>query len=378
MTIPTNNHDESTVLQSESPSQEIQEALNNETQSSSAEVSEADEESEASEYEEDSYTNSMDTPTVSFGEVIGGSFFSPGACFICCGRVTAGGLLNVGLSLLLLGFFVCAEFFEFFPLPGMLLIIVLISFLWIGCALACRYKTKAMIPGGRIFLASISLVTFWFPIVVSCFLAFSFMMQQTWMANDKMLPQIRKGDTVLVDRLTYRIHPPERGDLVLIQEVYEDTGKVNRRSFFARVIALPGDVIQIKNGVPYVNKEPLNEFYPKSVIEEFKLGVKPHAATIFELPHGVSITDPQKDPVPSRYYPIRVSTQLFFTQTESLKLEPKQYFVLVDNRDDTGFSYIKTSFGSIVHESMIKGQPRFIVYNSVDGSGFERFGYKLR
>ena len=183
------------------------------------------------------------TPTVSFGDAAGGALFSPGACFVCTGHLSLGSLFNIVLSLLFLGFLVASELLEFFPLPGLLFLFSLTILLWIGSALGTRDKAKAMVPGGRLFLASFSVVTFWFPIILSMVIASNFVMQQTWMANDKMLPQIHKGDTVLVDRLSYKLEPVERGDLVLIQELYNDNGNVNRRSFFARVIALPGDLI---------------------------------------------------------------------------------------------------------------------------------------
>jgi signal peptidase I len=66
-----------------------------------------------------------------------------------------------------------------------------------------------------------------------------------------MVPQ----DRVLVNRVVYRLHPPHRGDVVVLDSVA--VGRV----LIKRVIGVPGDTIALKGGFVYVNGRRLREPY---------------------------------------------------------------------------------------------------------------------
>ena len=54
------------------------------------------------------------------------------------------------------------------------------------------------------------------------------------------------------DSVRYAIHPPERGEVVVFQ--FPDPVKDNpKKDFVKRVIGLPGETVEVKDGVPYVN-----------------------------------------------------------------------------------------------------------------------------
>lgn len=72
-------------------------------------------------------------------------------------------------------------------------------------------------------------------------------------SGDSMIPTYYDGDTVLVNRLA-RI---DRGDLVV---VLEDNGKY----VIKRVVGMPGDKFQIKDGLVFIN----GEHYPEDYIYE--------------------------------------------------------------------------------------------------------------
>jgi signal peptidase I len=63
-----------------------------------------------------------------------------------------------------------------------------------------------------------------------------------------MSPTLLPGDFVLVNRLVYSVHPPRRGDLIVFH--FPKTGG---REFLKRVIGLPGDVVEEKDGRYSVN-----------------------------------------------------------------------------------------------------------------------------
>jgi len=71
------------------------------------------------------------------------------------------------------------------------------------------------------------------------------------------------SDRVLANRFVYRFTDPERGDIVVFRtppkarEVCPGPGDV----FVKRLIGLPGDTIEIRDGQLYVNQEPLPESY---------------------------------------------------------------------------------------------------------------------
>ncbi len=64
------------------------------------------------------------------------------------------------------------------------------------------------------------------------------------------------GNADLPTRVVYPFHQPQRGDIV----VFEYPGDV-RKDYIKRVIGLPGETIEIRDGSVYVNNQPLDEPY---------------------------------------------------------------------------------------------------------------------
>ena len=70
--------------------------------------------------------------------------------------------------------------------------------------------------------------------------------------SKSMLPTIRYGDRVLVDKRAYRHDPVERGDIVVFANPNE-----RHQRWIKRIVALPGDVVEITKGHILVNGEKL-------------------------------------------------------------------------------------------------------------------------
>jgi signal peptidase I len=68
------------------------------------------------------------------------------------------------------------------------------------------------------------------------------------LSSISMSPTLLPGDSVLVNRLIYYLHPPQRGDLIVFR--FPQTGG---REFVKRVIGLPGDVVEEQGGRFSVN-----------------------------------------------------------------------------------------------------------------------------
>jgi signal peptidase I len=88
-----------------------------------------------------------------------------------------------------------------------------------------------------------------------------------------MEPTLQIGDMVLVNRFIYHLHPPRRGDIIVFHPPgHGDTPVPGAKTeasvnYIKRVIGLPGETIQIKNGTvlicsaPHVGCHALHESY---------------------------------------------------------------------------------------------------------------------
>ncbi|MEI6316610.1 MAG: signal peptidase I [bacterium] len=72
-----------------------------------------------------------------------------------------------------------------------------------------------------------------------------------------MAPNFASSDYLIVDELSYRFHPPHRGDVVIFHPPIDPSAY-----YIKRVIGIPGDHIEVKNGVVTIT----NAQFPKGVI----------------------------------------------------------------------------------------------------------------
>ncbi len=113
-----------------------------------------------------------------------------------------------------------------------------------------------------------------------------------------MLPNLVEGEYVIVDKVSYSLHAPERGDIVVIK-------RVGAPDLIKRVIGLPGETIEVHGGQTFINGVALNEPYVA------------HPPT-YDLP--------------------------------ATTVEPDRVYVLGDNRSNSQDSHI---FGSISKEDLV-------------------------
>lgn len=70
--------------------------------------------------------------------------------------------------------------------------------------------------------------------------------------SDALSPTFLKGDVVIVNRRSYKQQEPARGDIVLAKHSYYPPT-------LERIIGLPGDFIEIRNGVIFINGEQIED-----------------------------------------------------------------------------------------------------------------------
>lgn len=85
-------------------------------------------------------------------------------------------------------------------------------------------------------------------LVVAYVLVF-FIGLRTSVVGSSMSPTFESGDEILVNRFIYKVAQPKTDDLV----VFLPNGNEKSHYYVKRVVAVPGDTVQIKSGVLYVN-----------------------------------------------------------------------------------------------------------------------------
>lgn len=74
--------------------------------------------------------------------------------------------------------------------------------------------------------------------------------------GSSMEPSFHPEQYVLVDKVSYRLGVPQRGDVVVFQYP-----QATERDFIKRIVGLPGETVDIRGGLVYVNGQPLDEPY---------------------------------------------------------------------------------------------------------------------
>jgi signal peptidase I len=82
----------------------------------------------------------------------------------------------------------------------------------------------------------------------------TFVVQAFFIPSGSMEPTLMVDDRILVAKFTYRFEPVQRGNVIVFRYPLNP-----QRDFVKRVIGLPGDRAQLKDGVVYVNGRPLSE-----------------------------------------------------------------------------------------------------------------------
>lgn len=98
-------------------------------------------------------------------------------------------------------------------------------------------------------------------LLLSVVFAFGFrtyVAESCYIPTGSMLPTLQINDRLMVDKISYRFTAPARGDMV----VFQPPAKLNlKENFIKRVIGLPGDRVEVRNGKVYVNHKVLTEKY---------------------------------------------------------------------------------------------------------------------
>ncbi len=88
------------------------------------------------------------------------------------------------------------------------------------------------------------------------YLLVHFVGERTEVRGESMYPALDNGDQLIVDKISYKFTDPKRFDVIVFPFQYqEDT------YYIKRIIGLPGETVQIEDGVIYINGSALSESY---------------------------------------------------------------------------------------------------------------------
>ena len=93
-------------------------------------------------------------------------------------------------------------------------------------------------------------------VVALTFLFVHFVGQRTHVNGDSMKATLQDGDNLIVDKLSYRFSEPERFDIVVFPYQYQE-----KTYYIKRIIGMPGEIVQIVDGMVYIDGEMLEESY---------------------------------------------------------------------------------------------------------------------
>ena len=177
----------------------------------------------------------------------------------------------------------------------------------------------------------------------------SFVIEPFQIPSQSMVPTLKVGDFILVNKWTYGVRlpvlrtkvidvsAPERGDVMVFFPPHED------RYFIKRVVGLPGDKIHVLNGVLYVNgKKMIQTLLPEPANA-------PRSVVMTENLTGV------EHQMQKRTSPTRLS------QNYSAVVPQGHYFMMGDNRDNSSDSRV---WGPVPEERIVgKAFARWMFWN---------------
>src|SRR5690242_16086843 len=148
---------------------------------------------------------------------------------------------------------------------------------------------------------------------------------------------------------------PSRGDIVVFRLPKDDS-----TDYIKRVIGLPGDRIQMKQGLLYINDKPVERTRLSDFIGEFPCGAPREDATARvkrwkeTLPNGVS------------YETLDCEDNGFYDSTIEYTVPAGNFFMMGDNRDNSTDSRVQSAVGYVPSENLV-GQAQMIFFSIAEG-----------
>lgn len=108
----------------------------------------------------------------------------------------------------------------------------------------------------------ISMILFMAVVYLFCMGLIRYVVQRSIVEGSSMHPTMEDGDSLLIDKISYRFRDPERFEIIVFRYPHgKDT------YYIKRIIGLPGETVKIEDGRVYINGELLEEAYGSELIQ---------------------------------------------------------------------------------------------------------------
>ncbi|NET42353.1 signal peptidase I [Okeania sp. SIO2B3] len=155
-----------------------------------------------------------------------------------------------------------------------------------------------------------------------------FVAEARYIPSGSMLPTLQINDRLIIDKLGYKFREPQRGDIV----VFNPTNELKTQykdAFIKRIVGVPEDRVELKNGKVYVNDKIVEETYVASDLNPAEL----EARKVNHQQTRIDVCPPDK-----RFL------------SEPVTVPPDSYLVMGDNRNH---SYDGRCWGFVPYENII-------------------------
>lgn len=89
----------------------------------------------------------------------------------------------------------------------------------------------------------------------------TFFVGMFYVPSESMVPTLEINDHVVVTKLSYKMHEPQRGDVVVFKYPPNEEQGLKEVDYVKRLIGLPGETLEIKDNTVFINGKPLKEPY---------------------------------------------------------------------------------------------------------------------
>jgi signal peptidase I len=281
------------------------------------------------------------------------------------GEWVRGLIANLGFVAVVEVFLLFFAALKFFPL----LPIVVLCFFWALFVLFAARSARNRIGTNEYILKPynhplmyglFALITFFAPVLATLQFTATQLVSPLTVNSAGMIPTLRPGDVVLIDRTAFKARLPTRGEMIAAQSA-DDT-------LLLRAIAVAGDAVRFEGDVVFVNEDSL----PRQAIQL--------AGKSEEVMHVVEWNAEVQ-------YPLAFSPRVHnYTMTSIAGVPERMVFALSDNRSlvpaDGGVAQTRDSrtFGPVDAPSLM-GKPVFIAWSTDPVSGavrWNRIGLRVR
>jgi signal peptidase I len=182
--------------------------------------------------------------------------------------------------------------------------------------------------------------------------------------SGSMKPTLLVGDFLFVSKFTYgysryslplslplikgRIlaRDPERGDVAVFKLPSD-----NATDYIKRVIGLPGDRIQMRDGILYINRKPVSREFQEIVEDETDNGrIVQKSVYVETLPNG------------RQHLIWETSDNAHYDNTPEYLVPDGHFFMMGDNRDSSQDSRVQSQVGFVPLENFV-GQAKFLFFS---------------